>query len=166
MYIGSALSYLSAYSAFVLRQKTVIKSLCILTAKKYSLFLGGGRAWSKSIVHLCGKVGGQASPLVSAAVQAIFLPQLFVLFCARTAKRQCCLGSQAASRCLAGINAAKAGDVCQENASDKCGIDAFKVSTYDQTMRQKGQMQFMALHHHIWPEWCCDFRKIDTRISC
>lgn len=43
-----------------------------------------------------------------------------------TAQRQCCLGSQAASRCLAGINAAKAGDVCQENASDKCGIDSLK----------------------------------------
>lgn len=67
------------------------------------------------------------------------LLQLFVLFCARTAQRQCCLGSQRESRCLAGINAARAGDVCQEDASDKCGIDSFKVSLYDQAPRQRAE---------------------------
>lgn len=67
------------------------------------------------------------------------LLQLFVLFCARTAQRQCCLGLRRESRCLAGINAARAGDVCQEDASDKCEIDSFKVSLYDQATRQRAE---------------------------
>ncbi|XP_070825561.1 fibulin-2-like [Chaetodon trifascialis] len=43
-----------------------------------------------------------------------------------TAQQQCCLGSLGESRCLAGINAARAGEMCQDNASDKCGIDSYK----------------------------------------
>ncbi|KAE8293657.1 Fibulin-2 [Larimichthys crocea] len=43
-----------------------------------------------------------------------------------TAQQQCCRGSLGESRCLSGINAAKAGNMCQENASDKCGIDYYK----------------------------------------
>lgn len=43
-----------------------------------------------------------------------------------TAQQQCCLGSLGESRCLTGINAARAGDMCQENASDECGIDSYK----------------------------------------
>ncbi|KAM3618612.1 uncharacterized protein V6R79_022486 [Siganus canaliculatus] len=42
------------------------------------------------------------------------------------AQHQCCLGSLEESQCLAGINTAKAGATCQENASDKCGGDSFK----------------------------------------
>ncbi|XP_037629473.1 fibulin-2-like [Sebastes umbrosus] len=43
-----------------------------------------------------------------------------------TAQQQCCLGSRGESRCLAGMNAARAGDMCQEDASNKCGIDSYK----------------------------------------
>ncbi|KAG8002560.1 Fibulin-2 [Nibea albiflora] len=45
-----------------------------------------------------------------------------------TAQQQCCRGSLGERRCLAGINAAKAGNMCQGNASDKCGIDYYKAS--------------------------------------
>lgn len=133
----------------VLKQKTVLRCFCFLTANDVIFFGHGATVSSVFAIQSEDKPCCCCSATV--AVQAIFLPQLFVLFCARTAQRQCCLGSQAASRCLAGINAAKAGDVCQENASDKCGIDSLKVSTCDQTLCRKGQTQFMALHHHIWP---------------
>ncbi|XP_023285335.1 fibulin-2-like [Seriola lalandi dorsalis] len=43
-----------------------------------------------------------------------------------TAQQQCCLGFLRESRCLAGINAARAGSMCEEDASDKCGIDSYK----------------------------------------
>ncbi|XP_041859588.1 fibulin-2-like [Melanotaenia boesemani] len=43
-----------------------------------------------------------------------------------TAQQQCCLGSLRESQCLAGINAARAGNMCEENASTKCGIDSYK----------------------------------------
>uniref|UniRef100_A0A3Q1AR84 Fibulin 2 n=1 Tax=Amphiprion ocellaris TaxID=80972 RepID=A0A3Q1AR84_AMPOC len=43
-----------------------------------------------------------------------------------TAQQQCCLGSLRESRCLAGMNAAKAGSVCEEDASNKCGVDSYK----------------------------------------
>ncbi|KAK9514879.1 hypothetical protein VZT92_025562 [Zoarces viviparus] len=43
-----------------------------------------------------------------------------------TAQQQCCRGSLRAGRCLAGMNAARAGNMCQEDASDKCGIDSYK----------------------------------------
>uniref|UniRef100_A0A4W6ENU1 Fibulin 2 n=1 Tax=Lates calcarifer TaxID=8187 RepID=A0A4W6ENU1_LATCA len=43
-----------------------------------------------------------------------------------TAQQQCCLGSLRERRCLAGINAARAGSMCEEDASDKCGIDSYK----------------------------------------
>uniref|UniRef100_A0A3Q4I264 Fibulin 2 n=1 Tax=Neolamprologus brichardi TaxID=32507 RepID=A0A3Q4I264_NEOBR len=37
-----------------------------------------------------------------------------------TAQQQCCLGSLRESRCLAGLNAARAGNMCREDASNKC----------------------------------------------
>ncbi|KAM9751537.1 fibulin-2-like [Menidia menidia] len=43
-----------------------------------------------------------------------------------TAQQQCCLGSLRESRCLAGITAARAGNVCGEDDSSKCGIDSYK----------------------------------------
>lgn len=43
-----------------------------------------------------------------------------------TAQQQCCRGSLRESRCLAGMNAARTGNTCQEDASDKCGIDSYK----------------------------------------
>lgn len=43
-----------------------------------------------------------------------------------TAQQQCCRGSLRESRCLAGMTAARAGNTCQEDASDKCGIDSYK----------------------------------------
>uniref|UniRef100_UPI0037E927A5 fibulin-2-like n=1 Tax=Semicossyphus pulcher TaxID=241346 RepID=UPI0037E927A5 len=42
-----------------------------------------------------------------------------------TAQQQCCLGSLRESQCLAGVNEARAGNVCHE-ANDKCGIDSYK----------------------------------------
>ncbi|XP_069579711.1 fibulin-2-like [Brachyistius frenatus] len=43
-----------------------------------------------------------------------------------TAQQQCCLSSLRESRCLAGITAARAGSVCEEDASNKCGINSYK----------------------------------------
>ncbi|KAL3064511.1 hypothetical protein OYC64_000719 [Pagothenia borchgrevinki] len=43
-----------------------------------------------------------------------------------TAQQQCCRGSLRESRCSAGISAARTGNMCQEDASDKCGIDSYK----------------------------------------
>ncbi|XP_034393771.1 fibulin-2-like [Cyclopterus lumpus] len=43
-----------------------------------------------------------------------------------TAQQQCCRGSLGEGRCLAGMNAARAGTMCREDASDKCGIDSYE----------------------------------------
>ncbi len=87
-------------------------------------------------------VSSVASPLVVAVgtqLQAkhFFSPFSFVLFSARTAQQQCCLGSLRESRCLAGMNAARAGNMCQEDAGDKCGIDSYKASICDQIPWQR-----------------------------
>uniref|UniRef100_A0A7N8WX00 Fibulin 2 n=1 Tax=Mastacembelus armatus TaxID=205130 RepID=A0A7N8WX00_9TELE len=42
-----------------------------------------------------------------------------------TAQQQCCLSFLRESRCLAGINAARAGTTCEEDAGDKCGIYSY-----------------------------------------
>ncbi|XP_038137761.1 fibulin-2 isoform X1 [Cyprinodon tularosa] len=44
----------------------------------------------------------------------------------RTAQQQCCLGSLKERQCLAGIEAARAGNFCGEDASSKCGTDSYK----------------------------------------
>ncbi|XP_019951696.2 fibulin-2-like isoform X1 [Paralichthys olivaceus] len=44
----------------------------------------------------------------------------------RTAQQQCCRSSLRESRCLAGMNSARAGSTCEEDASDKCQIDPYK----------------------------------------
>ncbi|KAM7404953.1 hypothetical protein PAMP_012252 [Pampus punctatissimus] len=49
-----------------------------------------------------------------------------------TAQQQCCFGSLRESQCLAGINAARGGNMCEKEASDTCGIDSYKASIYDQ----------------------------------
>lgn len=51
---------------------------------------------------------------------------LCVPFCGRTAQQQCCLGSLRGSQCLSGINAARAGSMCEEDADDDCGTDSYK----------------------------------------
>ncbi|XP_072224031.1 fibulin-2-like isoform X2 [Leuresthes tenuis] len=43
-----------------------------------------------------------------------------------TAQQQCCLGSLRESQCLAGINTARAGNMCGEDDNSKCGIDSYK----------------------------------------
>ncbi|XP_061698467.1 fibulin-2 [Syngnathoides biaculeatus] len=43
-----------------------------------------------------------------------------------TSQQQCCLGSLRESRCLAGISAARDGDMCMEDASDTCGLASYK----------------------------------------
>ncbi|XP_037539894.1 fibulin-2 [Nematolebias whitei] len=43
-----------------------------------------------------------------------------------TAQQQCCFGSLKESRCSAGINAARAGSVCEEDSGRECGIDSYK----------------------------------------
>ncbi|TNM86901.1 hypothetical protein fugu_007131 [Takifugu bimaculatus] len=43
-----------------------------------------------------------------------------------TAQRQCCVGSLGEQQCLAGINAARGGEACPKNVSDKCGTDSYK----------------------------------------
>ncbi|XP_068585747.1 fibulin-2-like [Cebidichthys violaceus] len=43
-----------------------------------------------------------------------------------TAQQQCCRGSLREGRCSAGMNAARAGNACREDAGDKCGIDPYK----------------------------------------
>ncbi|XP_054902420.1 fibulin-2-like isoform X1 [Poeciliopsis prolifica] len=43
-----------------------------------------------------------------------------------TAQQQCCLGSLKERQCLAGIEAARAGSFCREDASSECGTDSYK----------------------------------------
>uniref|UniRef100_A0A8C7GKK8 Fibulin 2 n=1 Tax=Oncorhynchus kisutch TaxID=8019 RepID=A0A8C7GKK8_ONCKI len=51
---------------------------------------------------------------------------LGVSLSARTAQRQCCLGSLKESRCFSGMNAAREGVVCEVDNNDQCGVDSFK----------------------------------------
>ncbi|KAJ8385313.1 hypothetical protein AAFF_G00190290 [Aldrovandia affinis] len=44
----------------------------------------------------------------------------------RTAQMHCCLGFLKESKCLAGMNAAKGGEVCDVEDNDACGTDPFK----------------------------------------
>ncbi|XP_054649007.1 fibulin-2 isoform X1 [Dunckerocampus dactyliophorus] len=43
-----------------------------------------------------------------------------------TSQQQCCLGSLRERRCLAGMSAARDGDMCEEDASDTCGLSSYK----------------------------------------
>ncbi|CAB1437026.1 unnamed protein product [Pleuronectes platessa] len=43
-----------------------------------------------------------------------------------TAQQQCCRSSLREGRCLAGMNAARGGSTCEEDAGDKCRIDSYK----------------------------------------
>uniref|UniRef100_A0A8C4GLH9 Fibulin 2 n=1 Tax=Dicentrarchus labrax TaxID=13489 RepID=A0A8C4GLH9_DICLA len=78
--------------------------------------------------QLCSSTRGRNSQPTQCCSRATVqtLPQFFLLFSARTAQQQCCLGSLGESRCLAGMNVARAGDTCEEDASNKCGIDSYK----------------------------------------
>ncbi|XP_035244709.1 fibulin-2 isoform X2 [Anguilla anguilla] len=44
----------------------------------------------------------------------------------RTAQTQCCLGYLKESKCLAGMDVAKGGNVCEAGDGDACGTDSFK----------------------------------------
>lgn len=52
---------------------------------------------------------------------------MFLSFSARTAQRQCCLGSLKESHCFSGMNAAREGTVCEVDNNDQCGADSYKV---------------------------------------
>ncbi|XP_053281487.1 fibulin-2 [Pleuronectes platessa] len=43
-----------------------------------------------------------------------------------TAQQQCCRSSLREGRCLAGMNAARGGSTCEEDAGDRCRIDSYK----------------------------------------
>ncbi|KAM8862437.1 fibulin-2-like isoform 1-T5 [Spinachia spinachia] len=43
-----------------------------------------------------------------------------------TAQQQCCRGSLSQGRCSAGMDAARAGNMCPEDAGDQCGIHSYK----------------------------------------
>ncbi|XP_013880934.1 fibulin-2 isoform X2 [Austrofundulus limnaeus] len=43
-----------------------------------------------------------------------------------TAQQQCCLGSLKESQCSAGMNAARAGSVCEEDTDRKCGMNSYQ----------------------------------------
>ena len=92
----------------------------------------------KSVVALERRID---SPLLAVGTQLqskhFCSPFSCVLFFARTAQQQCCFGSLRESRCLAGINAARGGNICEQDASDKCGIDSYKASIYDQIQQER-----------------------------
>nr|XP_046253005.1 fibulin-2-like isoform X2 [Scatophagus argus] len=81
-----------------------------------------------------------------------------------TSQQQCCLGSLRESRCLAGINAARAGETCQEKARDMCGIDSYKeccdCCSLGLQFRSEGHRceahQYLSFHcRHIF-RVCCE----------
>lgn len=64
-----------------------------------------------------------------------------MLLFARAAQRQCCLGSLRERQCLAGINAARGGKMCEDDASpDKCGINSLKVTICDHMPQQRAKI--------------------------
>ncbi|TNN50034.1 Fibulin-2 [Liparis tanakae] len=70
-----------------------------------------------------------------------------------TAQQQCCRGSLREGRCLAGMNAARAGTMCREDASDKCGIDSYKASIAN-SIRDAGAR--VKKSDRVTPQECCD----------
>ncbi|XP_070695374.1 fibulin-2-like isoform X2 [Pempheris klunzingeri] len=79
-----------------------------------------------------------------------------------TAQQQCCLGSLRESRCLAGINAARAGDVCRDDASNKCGIDSYKECCDCCSLG----LQFRAEGHHCEAHRYLDFHCRHVFLTC
>ncbi|XP_063750103.1 fibulin-2-like isoform X2 [Eleginops maclovinus] len=84
-----------------------------------------------------------------------------------TAQQQCCRGSLGESRCSAGIIAARAGNMCQEDASDKCGIDSYKeccdCCSLGLQLRREGYRceahQYLGFHcRHVFVT-CCEGEK-------
>ncbi|XP_047467362.1 fibulin-2-like isoform X2 [Mugil cephalus] len=82
----------------------------------------------------------------------------------RTAQQQCCLGSLRESRCSAGISAARGGRTCEEDASNKCGIDSYKeccdCCSLGLQFRREGHSceahQYLGFHcRHIFMT-CCE----------
>lgn len=57
------------------------------------------------------------------------MPEL--IFLCRIAQKQCCISTVKENSCLAGMIAAKEGDVCGPEEGDPCGGSAYKVSCSD-----------------------------------
>uniref|UniRef100_A0A3Q0QZ31 Fibulin 2 n=1 Tax=Amphilophus citrinellus TaxID=61819 RepID=A0A3Q0QZ31_AMPCI len=81
-----------------------------------------------------------------------------------TAQQQCCLGSLRESWCLAGMNAARAGNTCGEDASNKCCLcelqDCCSCCSIGLQFRSEGHRceahQYMGFHcRHIFLS-CCE----------
>ncbi|KAM9341906.1 fibulin-2-like isoform 2-T2 [Pholidichthys leucotaenia] len=70
-----------------------------------------------------------------------------------TAQQQCCLGFLRKSHCLAGINAARAGSVCEEDASNKCGTNSYKECCSCCFLG----LQFRSVGHHCEAHQYLDF---------
>ncbi|XP_036386786.1 fibulin-2 [Megalops cyprinoides] len=69
----------------------------------------------------------------------------------RIAQKQCCLGYLKESQCLAGMNAAKAGDSCEGGDSDACGADSYKecCSCCSLGMQFRSEGQSCEAHRHL-----------------
>ncbi|KAM7411621.1 hypothetical protein PAMA_021553 [Pampus argenteus] len=81
-----------------------------------------------------------------------------------TAQQQCCFGSLRESQCLAGINAARGGNMCEKESSDTCGIDSYKeccgCCSLGLQFRREGQhcesLHYLGFHcRHVFLT-CCE----------
>ncbi|XP_037095237.1 fibulin-2 isoform X1 [Syngnathus acus] len=68
-----------------------------------------------------------------------------------TSQQRCCLGSLRESRCLAGIGAAKDGDMCVEDAVDTCGHSSYKECCDCCSLGRKfrSEVQECKAHRHM-----------------
>lgn len=69
---------------------------------------------------------------------------VYVRACARTVQEQCCAGALRESRCLTGMYAARAGEMCEVNTSPHCGEDTQKVLTHTHALTLPTKSSFLA----------------------
>ncbi|XP_019906912.2 fibulin-2 isoform X2 [Esox lucius] len=80
---------------------------------------------SKELVEICCDTGEKWAS-ANSHCRNMDLPRDDRHSICRTAQRQCCLGTLKESRCFSGMNAARAGAMCEVDSSDECSADSYK----------------------------------------
>ncbi|KAM6977830.1 fibulin-2 [Aplochiton taeniatus] len=96
-----------------------------LTLGMFQNSAGGSEVSAKELVDVCCEKGEKWAS-ANGHCNNMVLPREDRHSICWTAQKQCCLGSLRDSRCFSGMNVARDGGACEENASDRCGADSYQ----------------------------------------